>query len=850
MYDKGRFRLIDDDIFVPEGIEAVWGVLAVCAIYVSPKSKVKQETIDHLIETIHLLRSKYDNDVSYFISGDFNRLDINDILDCYGGLAQVVSIPNRKTATLQLILTDLHTMYHPPTTMPPLQVDDNKKGKDGDHQIMLFAAKTNLQYKVERVNRTIKTRPIPKSKIAKYEQDIINYPWDQVFEGKSVDEKVTQFHSFLRSQLDIHFPEKTTKISNLDKKWMSPAVKQLHRQMQREFYRHRKSDKYKKLKTKYKKMKRKAVKCFYSDFVSDLKQSDPGKWFAMAKKIGAVDQMTTGAVKVDSLAHLDNLESAKQIAEHYAAISNEYSAIDNSQLPAYLPAQPPPQVEEHDVYLKLSRIKKTKSTLPLDIPDKLRQECSLFLAKPLSNIINDSLSTSVYPRDWKLEWVTPAPKITHPKVIKDLRKISSTSDYSKVYEGFLKEWIMEDVSRNIDIGQYGGLGGVGTEHMIVCLLNRILQLLDSHQERSAVIMTSLDWAAAFDRQDPTIAIKKFIQLGVRPSLIPLIASYLTDRKMRVKFNGEVSDFLALIGGGPQGTLLGQIEYLVQSNDNADIVPPDDRYKYIDDLSILQLVLLSGLVTEYNFIQHVASDIGIDDVFLPPSSYPTQDSLDWISNWTEENKMQLNEDKCNYMVFSRSETKFATRLHINNVILDRIPATKLLGVWLTEELSWSRNCKEICIKAYSRLSLLTKLKYVGVRTEDLLEIYTLYIRSITEYCSVAFHPSLTYEQSQTLERIQRTCLRVILGDMYLSYDSALEMSGLQTLHSRREKRCLDFALKCIKNPRNKVMFPLNNRTNGHTFTTKEKFIVNWARTSSYKDSTIPYCQRLLNNHFKK
>ena len=137
---------------------------------------------------------------------------------------------------------------------------------------------------------------------------------------------------------------------------MSPALKQLHRQMQREFYRHRKSEKYKKLKTKYKKIKRKAVKSFYSDFVSDLKQSDQGKWFAMAKTIGAVDQMTAGATKVESLADLDNLESANRIAEHYAAISNEYLPIDNSQLPAYLLAQPPPQVEEHDVHLNLLRI--------------------------------------------------------------------------------------------------------------------------------------------------------------------------------------------------------------------------------------------------------------------------------------------------------------------------------------------------------------------------------------------------------------------------------------------------------------------------------------------------------------
>ena len=108
--------------------------------------------------------------------------------------------------------------------------------------------------------------------------------------------------------------------------------------------------------------------------------------------------------------------------------------------------------------------------------------------------------------------------------------------------------------------------------MMVCFIDRILSLLDEHQDKSAVIATSLDWAAAFDRQDPTLAIQKFIKLGVRASLIPLLTSYLTDRKMQVKFNGETSDILTLIGGGPQGTLLGGLEYLVQSNDNADSQP--------------------------------------------------------------------------------------------------------------------------------------------------------------------------------------------------------------------------------------------------------------------------------------
>ena len=126
-------------------------------------------------------------------------------------------------------------------------------------------------------------------------------------------------------------------------------------------------------------------------------------------------------------------------------------------------------------------------------------------------------------------------------------------------------------------------------------MDSILNLLDTYPDKSAAIATCLDWSAAFDRQDPTLAIVKFIKLGVRPSLIPLLISYLSDRKMKVKFNGEMSAFLTLIDGGPQGTLLGGLEYLAQSNHNADIVPKEDRFKYIDDLSVLHLICLAGLL---------------------------------------------------------------------------------------------------------------------------------------------------------------------------------------------------------------------------------------------------------------
>ena len=97
----------------------------------------------------------------------------------------------------------------------------------------------------------------------------------------------------------------------------------------------------------------------------------------------------------------------------------------------------------------------------------------------------------------------------------------------------------------MDIGQFGGQAGTGTEHMLVCLVDRILRLLDSTTDSTAVIAAMIDWSNAFDRQDPTLAINKFIKLGVRASLIPLLASYLEERKMKVKYNGK-------LGGGASG----------------------------------------------------------------------------------------------------------------------------------------------------------------------------------------------------------------------------------------------------------------------------------------------------------
>ena len=122
----------------------------------------------------------------------------------------------------------------------------------------------------------------------------------------------------------------------------------------------------------------------------------------------------------------------------------------------------------------------------------------------------------------------------------DLRKIALTSDYAKLLEMFLKDWILEDISENLDPSQYGARKGSGTEHLLVAFTDRILKLLDSVRERSAVIASAVDWANAFDRMDPTITTRKLITTGLRPSLVSILVSYMENRRMIVRFNGAES----------------------------------------------------------------------------------------------------------------------------------------------------------------------------------------------------------------------------------------------------------------------------------------------------------------------
>ena len=160
-------------------------------------------------------------------------------------------------------------------------------------------------------------------------------------------------------------------------------------------------------------------------------------------------------------------------------------------------------------------------------------------------------------------------------------------------------------------------------------------------------------------------------------------------------------------------------------------------------------------------------------------------------------MQLNPEKSNYLIFSRAKENFVTRLTVNGTKIDQKDATKILGCWIQEDAgNWSKNTRELVKSAYSRVTMLSKLKYTGVSMKDLLDIYSLFVRSRAEYMSVAWHSSLTVAEGHKIENIQKTSLKIILGESYIDYQSSLLKTGILSLSDRRKARCLAFAKRCL------------------------------------------------------
>ena len=570
-------ELSPDVITVPIGVEAVWALLipkntttgstikhiAVASVYYSSTQTKKSDFLDHIAQSYNVLCAKYGSNLKFLICGDLNRLNIKPILNLSPDLHQVVQVPTRRNpdAILEKIITNLQLYFHPPETLEPLNNDEGNLGKPSDHLTVIMRPLSNENPMNPKMYRTISYRPFPDSAVREMGQWIQSESWKDIFKLENANSKAEKLEEMLMDKVNLFFPVKTIRINENDKPWINPQLIQLDRKRKKEYNKHQKSDKWREINSNFQEKSTEMKESYYKNMVQDLKISNPGQWYSKVKRMSSMDQTKEDKVMVQQFVGMSSKEQSEEIADQFASISKLYEPLesDGVEIPNMDENSPPlPLFESYQIYKKIKSMKKKASSVPDDVPWRIITEFSVELAAPLCNIYNTSILSGVWPRLWKYEFVTPVPKVFPPETTEDLRKISGTKNFSKIFEALISDPIIADMAPNMDKSQFGNVKGLSIQHYLVKFVNKILTILDSNneQEKYAVLASLVDWSKAFDRQDPKLGIQSFIKNGVRPTLIPILISYFQDRKMVVKWHGTTSSSCDLPGGGPQGCTLG------------------------------------------------------------------------------------------------------------------------------------------------------------------------------------------------------------------------------------------------------------------------------------------------------
>ena len=825
--------------------------------------------IDHLTVTLQSLLHIHKN-AGVIICGDRNSIDISSLLSIDPSLRQTVRQPTRGLNILDVICTNLARYFNEPEIIPAINPDREGHGVPSDHFGVVATPNTNQGQPALRNKVRKNIRPLPESLLQTFETKLSLINFD-VLDELPVPEMVDTFQSTTNALFCETFPEKNIIISPEDAPWFTEELRHLKRQRQREYNRHGKSAKHLNLVKRFDEKAKLEISKYKEKITKEVLEGKRGSTYPAIKKLGIrpgeVNQSTfqlPGHIELN----LSSNQSAEIIAEHFSRISQEYLPLDLMNLPPnirnYLSCSDQtlaPILSVHEVRTRITKAKKPNGLVPGDLPRKVVQKCGDILSVPVTKIYNQITRCATFPGQWKIEHQIPIPKVSQPMDEDDLRNISKTPFFSKVYESFVGGWLLPLIKPFLDPGQFG-MKGFSITHYLIKLLEFVHSTLDLKKPH-AVLAACVDLSKAFNRVDHNLVIEDLYAMHTPAWLLKILISYLSNRSMHLTFNGAQSTTKMLPGGGPQGAYLGGLIFIIKYN-GAFLRPPiprliagpvtsskSEKVKFVDNGTIAVSVDLKACLAPdpvlrprpLNYHERTGHILPSENNLL---QYFIKDAEEFVLN----NNMVINKRKTKVISFTKSRKwDFPPELLFSDgVQLDCMSETTLLGVVISQDLRWAKNTEFICQKARQKLWILRRMLNFQLNIHQLFDVYIKEVRSLLELAVPVWHSGLTKQQSNDIERVQKLAFRIILGDNYANYETACDILYADTLETRRIKLCSKFAAKNLKSEH-----PMFQKVGTHANTRQKSDLVKEYRCNfgRYQKSSIPFLAKLLNtNHRKK
>ena len=421
------------------------------------------------------------------------------------------------------------------------------------------------------------------------------------------------------------------------------------------------------------------------------------------------------------------------------------------------------------VFKKLKSINVRKATGYDNIPGKLLRVAHLELSIPFAKLINKCFIQSNFPDLLKCAELNPIYKKSDSLQKGNYRPVSVLTIISKLYESVMNDQMTEHFIEILEDLLCAYRKGHSCQALLSKYVDDWKQDLDNNNHVGTLFM---DLSKAFDCLPHSLLISKLHAYGLTLPACQLVASYLSNRRQRVKLGDARSNWATLTKGVPQGSILGSLLFNVFINDLFYFIQNCHLYNYADD---------NSLSMASPNLDTVLSSLTID------GNHAIQ--------WFDVNGMQANPGKFQFMLFSRKTLSQQCITLGNDTVLFSESCVKVLGVMIDENLNFSEHVSSLCNKAARQLNALARIsKYIDVPSRKM--IYNSFIVSNFTYCALVWHFCGKVNNGK-IEKINERALRILYDDYTLTYDELLNLSNSDTVLLTRLKNMTLDVFKSVK-----------------------------------------------------
>ena len=553
------------------------------------------------------------------------------------------------------------------------------------------------------------------------------------------------------------------------------------------------------------------------------------KWWTILKSVlGQTNESSFPPMDYNGKIIVDDTEKADAFNEFFSKASKLDDT--NAETPVFYPLTEANlemlHVTTEDVLDQLKELDTSKAYGPDGIPPKLFKEGRDILVEPLARLYNLSLKKQKFPAMLKLANVLPIHKKDKKDQCGNYRPVSLLSANSKIFEKIIFKYVFNYFREQLLLStwQSGFLPGTSTVTQLIEIYDSFCKAVADGKEVRVVF---LDISKAFDRVWHKGLLHKLKQFGIQGRLLKWFEDYLKDRFQRVIINGQVSDWVKLLCGVPQGSVLGPLLFLVFINDVARSVNNCNIRMFADDTCLF--------VTVDN--REDAATLINEDMVR-------------ISNWSEQWLVDFSPAKTKEMIITnKGHLEEHPQIVFNNHVINNVRSHKHLGITLSSDLRWTNHINNVVSNGSKRLDLMRGLKYT-VDRRSLEIIYMSFVRPCLEYGDSLF--AGTYETDLLrLDALQVEAMRIVAGATARSNINALyQETDWQPLSERRKVHSLTMLYKIVNGMAPSYLTALlpsriGDDTN-RNLRNSNKFRVPFARLESYRRSFFPMVLTNWNN----